>query len=271
VGISIKNSGAFFVMLAAWLVVAIAWPSPAQSRLCLFSWCLPKKEYVPCVNPARLKMGDRVFYIPRRWRINLTHMKPGTTKDLCHASDPTEVTEWAAFISPLIFVKGIEEFAKKNGYSSQPELQLQVYNETGKDFKPLYDNILKLMQLQNIRISDLPVENGFRVWRRKDWPYFDSRPHFEDSRISRENIYIADNSALLTSKEESAIFACTDFREFESCRVSIWDGQVDFTARGVDTRWIPKEKWKGIYRGLLKLRQSLLTNTVRTDFESSNQ
>jgi hypothetical protein len=216
-------------------------------------------------------MGDHVFHIPSRWEIDVVHIKPGEVRDLCHAVEPVEVMFWAAFVRIKLFVE--------DASADQPRIQLQVYRETDKDDRSMYEHVRELLALQNLKVSDLPIEKGFRVWRNKDWPKFDYRPynpHFRAGRnfsLARENLYISDDLDLLSPKGDAAVFACRSYRykkedvDFhEDCRTGIWDGHIDFTARGIDTHRVPKEKWKELYRGLLKLRQSLISNTAKTDF-----
>lgn len=242
-----------------------------------WSWPWESKSRAPCVSPAQIKMADRTFHIPRPWKLAVNYVRPGNLKDLCHA--PLTVTKWGAFVPVSLVVQGTEDFAKQNGYPVQPSIPIRVSEERSANFKSLYEDVKTYMRAQKIKVTDLPVENGFRVRKRKDWPRLRNFDHHilmpQNWDLSRSNIYIASDVNLLSPKGEPAIFVCRPFpiddKTFEECRLSIWDGTIDFTARRIDTRRTPKDKFKELYAGFLKLRQALLSNTAVTTFEKPQE
>lgn len=245
-----------FAVLFAWA----AWKAPS-------SW-----GYAPCVSPVQLKMGDRVFYIPRYWRLDLALIHPGNIRDLCYASAPVEVSEWVLFVPASLLLRGTPD----RGPGSLPDLRIQVY-ATDNNFHSLYQDLQKFLQLQKIKITDLPRRNSFRMWQWQDWPRTHIGKQFLLSRNwdlpGKTTIYIADDPALPSSKGEPAIFVCKPALSggvsYEKCRTSIWDGQVSFYVDQIETRYISKEKFKSLYEELLKLRRTLLTNTAVSAFEKT--
>lgn len=237
------------------------------------SYAMSKPRLPPCVSTVQLKMGDRIFYIPRQWQVGVSFIKPGKMEDLCHPEGPIELKEWSAFISTSFL---IPDFKPELG--SNLSLQLRVYNETGRDnFRSLYEKILEFIRLQKIKISDLPVEGEFRVSRTTNRPHISLEERAKlirrtrDNSLYNETVYISDDVSLLSPAGEPAIFACTPYKieqkKYERCRTNIWDGQVDFTLRQFISPDIPKHKWAELYKGLLKLRNSLISNSAIKDFE----
>jgi hypothetical protein len=241
------------------------------------SYAMSKPRLPPCVSTVQLKMGDRIFYIPRQWQVGVTFIKPGKMQDLCHPEGPIELKEWSAFISSSFL---IPDFKPERG--SDLSLQLRAYNETGNDnFQSLYQKVSKLMQLKKIKITDLPIEGGFRVLSTSNRPRMslDERNKLlslsRDFHLYSEIVYISDDPLLRSPAGEPAIFACTPYqieqKKYERCRTNIWDGQVDFTLREFISPDIPKHKWTELYKGLLKLRNSLISNSAIKDFEIKAQ
>jgi hypothetical protein len=241
--------------------------------LLLGAWTFPweEKQDAACVSPAQIKMGERIFYIPRPWKLNVTLVKPGNIRDLCYASEPVGLKEWVAFVPANFLLHVVPE----PGSSNPPELQIDVFEETGKDFRTLYQHLREMMRLQKIEIVDLPIENGFRVWRYQDWAPVDIHHQFlrtRDAFLTEEAVYISDDPDLKSPSGEPAIFACkpgqVDKVRNGMCRIrmSIWDGQVDFTAQSFDISGIPQNKWKELYLGLLDLRKALISNSTVNTF-----
>jgi len=261
----LKTRAIFFALLALLHIVAFSMPAQAMSS---------KKTHIPCTNLARLKMGTVVYNIPRLGKIAVNYTKPyEKLKELCSSTEPLEVQEWAAMISLDLLLN--EPKGAENKDNLPHLIQILVFNVSAKKNRSQFENVQKWMELQKIKIDDLPIENGFRVWRKRDWLTVDSRPHFSDTRdwnLPSANIYIAKDPELTSPSNEPAVFVCrparTDHIKFERCKISIWDRQSAFTSETIDTRSIPKAKWKAVYRGMLKLRQSLLANPALKDFES---
>jgi hypothetical protein len=122
----------------------------------------------------------------------------------------------------------------------------------------------------NVKLSDLPIENGFYVWRKKDRPLLDYKKQPSYSKLitsnmgylyGMHNIYISNDRELLSPKGEPAIYACADRIEGEDCRTHLWDGEIYYTIRTINPRLVPKDHWKALYRGFLQLREDLLSES----------
>jgi hypothetical protein len=258
---SAAKSRALVALFVA-VLVTCAWKFPWTSE-----------NYAPCVNPAQLKMGDHIFYIPRPWKLGVSLVKPGDLRDLCHASAPVDINEWVAFMSPSLLLRNVPE----RGPASLSDLRLQVY-KTDSKYQSMYEGVQKFLQLQKIKMSDLPQKYGFRVWNWQEWPPTRVGKEFLLSRNwdmpGRTTIYVANDRSLLSPEKEPAIFVCKPMLaggvRYEDCRTRIWDGQVSFDADLIETRHISQDRFKELYRSLLKLRQSLITNTAETAFNDAH-
>ena len=228
-----------------------------------------KRPQISCVNPVRLKMGRHIVYIHRPGPIDLSYIEPGKARDLCHATIPTNVNSWGAFVSLDDLAPGVRNTGNPPDSPGHKSLQLQVTYSSQRDSKSLYQAVSELLAMAHLELGDLPIENGFRLWKKESRPHVEFKSH--SGRLfdmySRKNIYIAEDMVLRSPKGEPAVIVCREGlaggSKYEDCAMNIWDGEIFFGARNLDSRHAPKYKWKEIYKKLLQLRHALLTNDPR--------
>lgn len=233
------------LLLAQGIILSV--PAHAMSK---------PRPVMPCVSPIQFKMGESIFTIPRPGIVRVSSHQSDASPNakrvsLCHANFPLEVFHWKAMVSPQDLIQISDDFAKKNGRQFINPIELRVtklspeiHKEYARSYKPLYQNVQQLLKNRNVKINDLPKENGFSVLK---------GAHIKDF-IGPRTLYISEDKELLSPAGGPAIFVCLR----ELCEISIWDGQIIFDAGYIYTKTVPQERWKDLYLALLKLRESII-------------
>lgn len=234
-----------------------------------------KRPTFPCQDTIRVKMGEKLFSFPRKGRVALVCIDPGKISDLCNVAGPVELKSWSADILYGLLLNDLE--GKSGDYGvplKQYSFQLgasYITPQTHKNFQTLYEDVQELMRAMGIKLENLPVENGFYVWRKEDRrTKKNGEKSFEYMKLSKSarslvkiyNIYVSQD--LRSPIDEPAVFVCEESLskekvvETEKCWIRVFDGEVNYFVGSIKTKFIPKEQWKELYENFLSLRKSLL-------------
>lgn len=231
-----------------------------------------KKPWVPCVNPSRIKLGSKIFSFPRPGPVAPAFIEPGDVSDLCHASSALEVTDWSARALHSALISDLQGKTDERGEPlAQKYLWISAAQSTPEmyaDFNTLSRDVEHLLRTLKINIKDLPFENGFYVWRKSERPIYSyNTPPIKGGNITLsmkdilagQNVYISDDPDLRPFGGELAVIGCRQHLEGERlCRAHLWDGEIKYTMWNFSPETLPKEHWKDLYLGFIKLRKELL-------------
>jgi hypothetical protein len=179
------------------------------------------KDTKRCLNhPLKIKVGETVFTLPRDIQgLYVQNGKVGDPEadgeklfkkyykehpDSCGDAPPIEVTNFA-------FLPG-KALATQPSFGSS---QVGVYLAQERPFD-MYEKAKKSLQNEAVKVTDLPVEDGFYVWRRKT----------PDTIFHEFEIYIAQDKDLVSPTGEPAVFVCGKNMNY-GCSTSIQRGDVN--------------------------------------------